>query len=103
MIPVDVGLGEPPPKLGSRATAEWLADGHLHRTRRLTDDRDAITNGPRDDRPSAFEISRVDALRAGADACMKAFEEALAVNPGPSHLVNYLFTVGVPGFEPGTS
>jgi len=62
-----------------------LSDGHLHRTRRLTNDRDAIPNRPRDNGPSALEISRVNAFRAGADTGVKAFEKALAVDAGPSH------------------
>jgi hypothetical protein len=78
VIFVDASFGEPPPKLGSGATAEGLTSRAFHRTRCLTDNRDAIPNGARDDRTRPLEISSVDAFGARTNARMKPFEEALA-------------------------
>jgi hypothetical protein len=79
MVLVDPCLGEPASQLGAGTTAERLADGHLDGARSLANDRDAIANGSGDDGSRALEISRVDALRASANACVKILEDALAV------------------------
>src|SRR5947207_3050598 len=75
MVFVDAGLGEPAPELRAGTAAERLPRGELDRTRRLPDDRDAVPNGSGDDRASALEEARVDALRARANARVKPSED----------------------------
>ena len=93
MILVDPRLGKPAPELGAGATAEGLTGRELHRTRCLADDRDAVPNGSRDDRPGPLEEARVDAFRARADACVESSEDAFAVSAGEAcdgcQLVDY--------------
>jgi hypothetical protein len=90
VIFVDACVGEPAPKLGSGATAEGLADGHLNGAGSLANDRDAIANGSGDDGPRLLQVSGVDALRAGADARVEKFESALMIDEDSCHrVVNY--------------
>jgi len=75
VVLVDPGLREPTSQLGSRAAAKRLTCRELDRAGRLADDRDAVTNGSGDDGAGALEESRVDALRARANARVEPSED----------------------------
>src|SRR5688572_9581457 len=77
MVPIDACLREPPLQLGARASREGQARGELDRARRLADDHHAIARISGDDRKRSRQITRIDAVRASADACVKTFERAL--------------------------
>ena len=93
MILVDPRLGKPAPELGAGATAERLTGRELDGARCLADDRDAVANGSRNDRPGTLEEARVDAFRARTNPRVEPSENVFAVSAGDANdacqLVDY--------------
>src|SRR2546426_613102 len=73
-------VSKPAPQPRAGATAERLSGRQLALAWCLADDRDAIADRSRHDRPRALQVSRVDAFRARSDASVKSDEGACAID-----------------------